>query len=111
MDRLQATLDALMPIRGPLANALQKSSESKTNPNFIEQSYRELTSGLVAINNTTGVHRLLQWPIIQDLLKTHSVNENYMMEMEEKEGLLRLYERGKGPSATGFNSGSMKMDW
>ena len=112
MDRLQATLDALMPIlRGPLANALQKSSESKTDPNVIEQSYREPTGGLVAINNTTGVHRLLQWPIIQDLLKTHSVNENYVMEMEEKEGLLRLYERGQGPSATGFNSGSMKMDW
>lgn len=49
-----------MPICGPLANALQKSLKSKTNPNFIEQSYRELTGGLVAINNITGVHKLLQ---------------------------------------------------
>ena len=95
----------------PLANALQKSPESNTNPNVIEQSYGEPTGGSVAIKNTTGVHRLLQWPIIQDLLKTQSVNENYVMEMEEKKGLLRLYERGQGQSATGFNSESMKMDW
>lgn len=54
MDRLQATLDALMLIRGPLANALQKSSESKTNPNFIEQSYRELTGGLCEMINSNA---------------------------------------------------------
>lgn len=100
-----------MSICDPLANTLQKFSEFKTNPNFIEQSYKEFTSGLVAINNTIDVHRLLQYPIIQDLLKMYLVNQNYVIELEEKERLLQLHERSQDPSTIGFNSKSMKINW
>lgn len=38
---------------------LQEFPESDDDPNFMEQSYGELTGGLVAINHTTDGHRLL----------------------------------------------------
>lgn len=38
---------------------LQKFPESDDNPKFMERSYGEPTGGLVAINHTTGGHRLL----------------------------------------------------
>ena len=50
----------------------------------------------VSIEHTTAAHRLLRWPSIQALLRHRPVNEDYVMEMEERKGLLRIYGRGQG---------------
>ena len=52
--------------------------------------------GSIAIDHTTGAHRLLRWPTIQALLRRRTLNEDYVMETEERKGLLRLYGRGQG---------------
>ncbi|MCJ1355148.1 MAG: hypothetical protein MMC33_005139 [Icmadophila ericetorum] len=51
--------------------------------------------GSGAIYHTTAAHRLLRWPTIQKLLKER-VGEDYVMELEEKKGTLRIYGRGCG---------------
>lgn len=48
-----------------------------------------------AIYHTTAAHRLLRWPTIQKLLKER-VGEDYVMELEEKKGILRIFGRGYG---------------
>ena len=53
--------------------------------------------GSIAVDHTTGVHRLLQWETIKAMVVTPKLaRENYVMEMEEKKGLLRVYGRGQG---------------
>ena len=52
--------------------------------------------GSIAVDHTTGAHRLLRWPTIKALLKHRPVSEDYVLETEEKKGLLRLYGRGQG---------------
>lgn len=59
----------------------------------------------VAIEHTTAAHRLLRWPSIKALIskskQTSSLNEDYVMNLEEKRGILRLY--GKGEGLDGFD--------
>ena len=52
--------------------------------------------GSIAVDHTTGAHRLLRWPTIKSLLKRRPLSEDYVMEMEERKGLIRLYGRGQG---------------
>jgi hypothetical protein len=57
----------------------------------------EASYGSIAVDHTTGAHNLVRWPSIKALLKNYRpVSEDYVMEMEEKKGLLRLYGRGQG---------------
>ena len=50
----------------------------------------------VGIYHTTAAHRLLRWPSIKALLKRRPVNEDYVMQFEERKGLLRIYGKGQG---------------
>ena len=59
-------------------------------------SSAEGSYGSVAVDHTTGAHRLLSWPMIKILLKSRMFSEDYVMDTEEKKGLLRLYGRGQG---------------
>jgi len=65
-------------------------------PNSHMLSSAEGSYGSIAIDHTTGAHRLLRWPTIKYLLKHRTISEDYVMETEEKKGLLRLYGRGQG---------------
>lgn len=52
----------------------------------------------IPIEHTTAAQKLLRWPSIQELFSRNqtSYNENYVMELEETRGLLRVYGRGEG---------------
>ena len=54
----------------------------------------------IAIEHSTAAHRLLRWPSISALLKQsrlmRQVRDDYVMEHEEKKGVLRVYGRGEG---------------
>ena len=68
--------------------------------NSLDNDTIEETSAGVSIHidHTTGAHRLFKWKLIADLLSgTHRpINENYVMEYEERKGLLRIYGKGQG---------------
>lgn len=52
----------------------------------------------IPIEHTTAAQKLLRWPSIQELFSRNqtSYDENYVMELEETRGLLRVYGRGEG---------------
>ena len=52
----------------------------------------------IIVEHTTAAHRLLRWPSIETLLlhRGMSIKDDYVMEMEEKKGILRPYGRGQG---------------
>lgn len=52
----------------------------------------------IPIEHTTAAQKLLRWPSIQELFSRNqkAYNENYVMELEETRGLLRVYGRGEG---------------
>lgn len=76
----------------------------------------------VAIEHTTAAHRLLRWPSIKALIskskQTSSLNEDYVMTLEETKGILRVYGRGEGidygdgahPSSPSNSSTSVRSD-
>ena len=58
--------------------------------------YAPDTVASIHIDHTTGAHRLLKWRAIAELLAGLRINENYVMEEEEKKGLLRVYGKSQG---------------
>lgn len=78
------------------------------------------TDGPVTIEHTTAAHRLLRWPSVKALVsKSKSVlSEDYVMALEEKKGVLRVYGRGEGqdsgdgghPSSPSASSTSGRSD-
>jgi len=76
----------------------------------------------IPIEHTTAAQKLLRWPSIQELFSRNqtSYNENYVMELEETRGLLRVYGRGEGadlgdggqpgPSSPAPSATSVKSD-
>ena len=67
----------------------------------------------VPVEHTTAAHRLLSWPSIKRLLRQqrtangHSLNEDYVMHIEEQRGVLRVYGVGEGrDSGDGDQSGT-----
>ncbi|OAX78052.1 hypothetical protein ACJ72_07642 [Emergomyces africanus] len=49
----------------------------------------------IPIEHTTAAHKLLLWPSIQKLLPER-IDEDYVMQLEENRGPLRLYGKGEG---------------
>ena len=80
----------------------------------------ELSFSIVEIDHTTAAHKLLRWPSIRNLLRQRPVNEDYVMQFEERKGLLRIYGRGQGnesldesqtlPSSPATSSSSGRSD-
>ncbi|KAI9753975.1 MAG: hypothetical protein M4579_004905 [Chaenotheca gracillima] len=50
----------------------------------------------IPIEHTTAAHKLLRWPSIRSLVMPVTENENYVMQAEERRGLLRVWGRGEG---------------
>ena len=70
-------------------------SDSQDAPSNVLPA-REASYGSVVVDHSNGAHRLLRWPTIKHLLRHRPVGEDYVMEMEERKGFLRLYGRGQG---------------
>lgn len=55
------------------------------------------------VDHTTAAHRLLRWPSIRAVISKSktaaSWSEDYVMKLEEKKGVLRVYGRGEGSDA------------
>lgn len=74
----------------------------------------------VTIEHTTAAHRLLRWPSVKALVSKSKSNlsEDYVMALEEKKGVLRVYGRGEGqdkgdgghPSSPSASSTSGRSD-
>ncbi|KAI9675577.1 MAG: hypothetical protein M1817_000943 [Caeruleum heppii] len=54
----------------------------------------------IPLEHTTAAHKLLRWPSIKRLMSRVASSEEYVMESEERRGLLRLYGRGEGVDAS-----------
>lgn len=56
------------------------------------------------VDHTTAAHRLLRWPSIRAVISksktASSWSEDYVMNLEEKKGVLRVYGRGEGQDAS-----------
>ncbi|GMF80970.1 unnamed protein product [Aspergillus oryzae var. brunneus] len=50
----------------------------------------------IPVEHTTAAHKLLLWPSIRNLLRPREYDEDYVMKLEEKRGLIRVYGRGEG---------------
>ena len=80
----------------------------------------EVPFSIVEIDHSTAAHKLLRWPSIKNLLRSRPVYEDYVMHLEEKKGLLRIYGRGQGndsldesqtlPSSPATSSSSGRSD-
>ena len=66
----------------------------------------------ISVEHATAAHRLLHWksiyPLVQQSarLKEVSIRPDYVMEKEEKKGVLRVYGRGEGRESTDASHGS-----
>ena len=63
-----------------------------------ENEPTEIASGSVLVIHATAAHRLLSWPTVQRLLEGHpgAQNQDYVIQHEERKGLLRPYGKGQG---------------
>lgn len=61
----------------------------------------------ITVEHTTAAHRLLRWESIKSLFdhRGMSISDDYVMEMEEKKGILRPYGRGQGRDTKDTNKG------
>ncbi|KAG2411767.1 hypothetical protein HFD88_009323 [Aspergillus terreus] len=50
----------------------------------------------IPVEHTTAAHKLLLWPSIKKVLEPKEYDEDYVMRLEEKRGLIRVYGRGEG---------------
>lgn len=50
----------------------------------------------IPVEHTTAAHKLLLWPSIRNLLHPKQYDEDYVMQLEEKRGLIRVFGRGEG---------------
>ena len=74
------------------------------DPNSIEETPYGVS---IHVDHTVAVHRLLNWRSVRELLEGKAPNENYVMDNEEKKGLLRVYGKGQGMDTyDGAQSGS-----
>ena len=64
----------------------------------VNDNVEETSAGVsVHIDHTTAVHRLFRWPLIAALFEDRRIpKENYVMEHEQRKGLLRIYGKGQG---------------
>ncbi|KAI9817330.1 MAG: hypothetical protein M1826_001645, partial [Phylliscum demangeonii] len=53
----------------------------------------------IPLDHTTAAHKLLRWPSIRKLVDPVTQNEHYVMQGEERRGLLRVWGRGEGGDA------------
>ncbi|KAI9805323.1 MAG: hypothetical protein M1833_005776 [Piccolia ochrophora] len=71
----------------------QNAIRKETHKQRMAESYGELS---IPIEHTTAAHKLLRWPSIRTIYGKITHNEHYVMQTEERRGLLRLYGRGEG---------------
>ncbi|KAE8377787.1 hypothetical protein BDV26DRAFT_304778 [Aspergillus bertholletiae] len=60
----------------------------------------------IPVEHTTAAHKLLLWPSIQNLLLPGRYDDDYVMKLEEKRGLICVYGRGEGDETSEDNSPS-----
>ena len=87
----------------PPAESLREGDEQKNAEKFArrivnsEPARADDGSFSFSVEHTTAAHRLLRWPAIKALLKPWShYSDDYVMEMEENKGVLRVYGKGRG---------------
>ncbi|KAL8710852.1 MAG: hypothetical protein Q9220_004655 [cf. Caloplaca sp. 1 TL-2023] len=92
----------------PNESVITASTESVTH-NAVVSDDREVA---ISIEHATAAHRLLHWPSIHDIvhrsryIRQISLAPDYVMSMEQKKGVLRLYGWGSGrdPTADAYGS-------
>lgn len=60
----------------------------------------------IPVEHTTAAHKLLLWPSIQRLLGPQTFDEDYVMQLEEERGLIRVYGRGEGDDRSDYPGSS-----
>ncbi|KAE8397232.1 hypothetical protein BDV37DRAFT_292333 [Aspergillus pseudonomiae] len=57
----------------------------------------------IPVEHTTAAQKLLLWPSIRNLLRPREYDEDFVMKLEEKRGLIRVYGRGEGDETSEDN--------
>ena len=89
----------IMAQRSPVVSPRQPYQPMEIDMNSAtENGTTEVTSGSIHVVHATAAHRLLNWPIVQRMLGGYpgALNEDYVMQLEERKGLLRLFGSGQG---------------
>ena len=100
-------LDARRPSGAPVVDArvsqAEKPSITATEPLSSDAAKADDNDGIgelsIPIEHTTAAHKLLRWPSIRKLVDPVTQNEHYVMQGEERRGLLRIWGRGEGGDA------------
>ncbi|KAI9820417.1 MAG: hypothetical protein M1832_003750 [Thelocarpon impressellum] len=98
---------------GPIAPELGQSLVSGTLQGTVEdvqvkpedQAVSDEIGDLsIPMEHTTAAHKLLRWPSIHSLMAQLTEDELYVMQGEEKRGILRLHGRGEGIEINNFGA-------
>ncbi|EEH07746.1 C6 zinc finger domain-containing protein [Histoplasma capsulatum G186AR] len=73
--------------------------ETRISEEFKELQDLDAGELSIPIEHTTAAHKLLLWPSIQKLLPER-IDADYVMQLEENRGPLRLYGRGEGDDSS-----------
>ena len=105
--------------------ASYEEDERRVEPifgNIVPEVVGDVGELSIPIEHTTAAQKLLRWNSIQELFARNqtSYNENYVMQLEETRGLLRVYGRGEGadlgdggqpgPASPATSAASVKSD-
>lgn len=108
---------SMSPERKPTQAQLTISSRSNpyVEEEGVDEDLRDTTDipvgasvdASITVEHTTAAHRLLRWESIKSLFdhRGMSIKDDYVMEMEEKKGILRPYGRGQGRDTKDTNQG------
>lgn len=114
-DARRASLSGAIPATATAAVARPSPVEMppvRSQEKMVKEEIKPDESGgqgelSIPIEHTTAAHKLLRWPSIRKLVEQVTQNEHYVMQCEEKRGILRVWGRGEGVDApTGGPSGS-----
>ena len=79
----------------------EEADENEADDKKIVEDDGELS---IPIEHTTAAHKLLLWPSIQKLLG-NKWDDDYVMTLEERRGLIRVYGQGEGDDRSDFARG------
>jgi hypothetical protein len=78
---------------GPQPNALVGYASQIRN---VEEEEEDIADLSIPLKHATAAQKLLRWPSIGRLVQAVTHNEHYVIQAEERRGILRLFGRGEG---------------
>lgn len=113
---LQAQVDNGLKLSQVVNDLLQKEKDCvpkgppKRIPQYLSGSFNEDGEPSIPVGHTTAAHKLLLWPSINKILQPREYDVDYVMWLEKKRGLIRVYGRGEGDETSEGPTISTNLD-